>query len=94
MDHRVYGVRELQAHLGEALRAVQGGGTVTVTSRGRPVAVLSSPERPLPGASPLERRLRRLAAEGRLILGRGGPIGDYRVARGSGLAARLLRDRR
>jgi prevent-host-death family protein len=38
-----YGVRELQAKIGEALRIVERGGSIVVTSRGRPVAMVVPP---------------------------------------------------
>ncbi len=45
------GVRELRQRASELLRLVEGGETIQITDRGRPVAVLS----PLPDAGPLER---------------------------------------
>src|SRR5579872_5685178 len=41
MNYLSFGVREFQAHLGEALRAAQRGDQVLITSRGRAVAVLT-----------------------------------------------------
>jgi prevent-host-death family protein len=35
------GVRELKAHLSEYLKRVEGGDRLTVTDRGRPIALLS-----------------------------------------------------
>lgn len=52
-------VRELRQNLSVFLRRVQDGETLSVTNRGRPVAVLA----PLPGAGdPID----RLEAEGRI----------------------------
>jgi prevent-host-death family protein len=48
------GVRELRQRASELLRRVEGGETIEITDRGRPVALLG----PLPSGSPLE-RLRR-----------------------------------
>jgi prevent-host-death family protein len=48
------GVRELRQRASELLRQVQGGETIEITDRGRPVALLG----PLPEGSQLE-RLRR-----------------------------------
>lgn len=48
------GVRELRQRASELLRRVEGGETIEITDRGRPVALLG----PLPGGSPLE-QLRR-----------------------------------
>jgi prevent-host-death family protein len=45
------GVRELRQRASELLRLVQGGETIQITDRGRPVALLA----PLPEGSPLER---------------------------------------
>lgn len=51
------GVRELRQRASELLRRVEGGETIEITDRGRPVARLA----PLPVGSPLERL--RLAGE-------------------------------
>jgi prevent-host-death family protein len=48
------GVRELRQRASELLRRVEGGETIEITDRGRPVALLG----PLPAGSPLE-KLRR-----------------------------------
>jgi prevent-host-death family protein len=45
------GVRDLRQRASELLRRVEGGETIEVTDRGRPVALLG----PLPMGSPLER---------------------------------------
>ena len=45
------GVRELRQRASELLRLVEGGETIEITDRGRPVALLA----PLPEGSPLER---------------------------------------
>jgi prevent-host-death family protein len=44
------GVRELRQRASELLRRVEGGETIEITDRGRPVAVLA----PLPDGSPYE----------------------------------------
>ena len=44
------GVRELRQRASELLRQVEGGDTIQITDRGRPVALLS----PLPEAGPLQ----------------------------------------
>lgn len=89
-----YGVRELQANLGQALRAVQRGDRVVITSHGRPVATLAKADPSAKTLPPLERKLLRLAAEGRLILGKRGSIPDYAAPRIAGLAKQVLADRR
>ena len=45
------GIRELRQKASEYLRRVEGGETIEVTDRGRPVALLT----PIPAAPPLER---------------------------------------
>jgi prevent-host-death family protein len=89
-----YGVREFQARLGEALRAAGRGDRVVITSRGRAVAVLARPDADEPGDSPEDRRRKRLAAEGKLRLGKRGPAPPYRLPRVRGLARQLEADRR
>jgi prevent-host-death family protein len=60
---REVGVRELKAHLSEALREVERGGQLRVTVHGRPVADI------VPAAARREDdRLRSLIADGRLAL--------------------------
>ena len=89
-----YGVRELQANLGRALRAVERGDRVVITSHGRPVATIAKVDSTATSLPPLERKLLRLAAEGRLKLGKRGPIPDYVAPRIGGLAKQVLSDRR
>jgi prevent-host-death family protein len=45
------GIRELRQKASEYLRRVEGGETIEVTDRGRPIALLT----PIPEAPPLER---------------------------------------
>jgi len=95
MKQIVFGVREFQAQIGEALRAVRRGERVIVTSHGRPVAVLSKAESKLPGESAEERILRRMAAEGRVRLGRRQTIRPFKPPlRTGGLSAQVIADRR
>ncbi|HLY73114.1 MAG TPA: type II toxin-antitoxin system prevent-host-death family antitoxin [Planctomycetota bacterium] len=89
-----YGVRELQARLGQALRAVQRGDRVIITSHGRPVAKIDRVTAETKALPAVERKLLRLAAEGRLVLGKRGPIPDYVAPRVGGLAEQVLSDRR
>lgn len=89
-----YGVRELQAHLGQALRAVQRGDRVIITSHGRPVAKIDPVTAETKTLPALERKLLRLAAQGRLVLGKRGSIPDYVAPRVGGLAEQVLSDRR
>lgn len=94
MDHVTYGVRDLQAHLGDALRAARRGKQVIITSHGRPVAVLTRLDAELPGESAVDRKLRRLASEGRIRLGEAGSISPYEAPAIGGLSHQLLADRR
>ena len=91
-----YGVRELQAHLGQALRAVQQGERVVITSHGRPIAVMGKADPRLRKTSSAERKLLKMAAEGRLLLGskRGQMIAPFKTPRLSGLTRQVLADRR
>ena len=89
-----YGVRELQANLGKVLRSVRNGDRVVITSHGRPVAVIDKAGPSLRTLPALERKLLRLSAEGKLLLGRHDPIVDYEAPRIGGLARQVLADRR
>ena len=54
-------VRELKNNLAKYLRKAQGGEHILVTSRGKPVASISTPQ---PAGQTLEDKLARLEAEG------------------------------
>jgi prevent-host-death family protein len=83
---REIGVRELKACLSETLRAVRRGERVRVTVRGRPVADLVPA-----GASPRERLLQALAADGRLTPAtRRRPASPPRLARAATPASSLV----
>ena len=58
---REIGVRELKAHLSEALREVECGGELRVTSHGRPVAEIVPA-----GGEKARDPIRALVAQGRL----------------------------
>jgi prevent-host-death family protein len=60
----VYAAREARAKLAEILRRVRAGGTVTITYRGRPVAVVRGIGQP---PSSLAERIEALAREGRIV---------------------------
>jgi len=94
MKELSYGVRELQAHLGRALRAAQQGDRVVITSHGRPIAFLGKAEPEQKAMSPLERKLQRMAAEGQIILGDGHQIRPFKAPRLNGLTRQVLSDRR
>ncbi|KAF0246307.1 MAG: hypothetical protein FD180_795 [Planctomycetota bacterium] len=94
MKELFLGVRELQAHIGQALKAVREGRRVVVTSRSEPVAEIVKPRKPARNPDPVERKLDRLAAEGWLHRGNGKPIGKVRTFPLKGVVARLMADRR
>jgi prevent-host-death family protein len=89
-----YGVRELQANLGRALRAAANGDRIVVTSRRRAVAVLTRLDSELPDESAVDRKLRRLSSEGKILLGDSSPIKPYDAVRIGGLSELILSDRR
>ncbi|MCE9581018.1 MAG: type II toxin-antitoxin system prevent-host-death family antitoxin [Planctomycetes bacterium] len=66
-----FGVREFQAQIGRALRAVRDGKRVIITSRDREVAVVTRATAKTPKKSALDRKLDKLAAEGFLHRGNG-----------------------
>lgn len=88
-----YGVRELQAHLGRALRAAQQGDRVVITSHGRPIAVLGKAEPDRKALTTTERKLLRMASEGQIVLGNGHQIRPFKAPRLSGLTRQVLSDR-
>lgn len=94
MKELTLGVREFQAQIGRALRAVSAGQRVVITSHDRAVAVVMRPDRAKPRASALDRKLDRLAAEGFLRRGNGKPVRDLPVYRLTGVLDQLKRDRR
>jgi prevent-host-death family protein len=65
-------VRELKNRLSEHLRRLDEGETITVTRRGKPVAVITAVESPEDDMSP---GLRRLLAEGVIRWSGGKPQG-------------------
>jgi antitoxin (DNA-binding transcriptional repressor) of toxin-antitoxin stability system len=89
-----YGVREVQARIGQVLRIVGAGDAVLVTSRGRPVAMIVAPDVKLKGESDEDWTIRRLAAEGRLIPGNGKRIRRFRGFPLGKASERFIADRR
>ena len=94
MKQVTYGVREFQARLGDALRAVQRGERVVITSRRKVVAVLTREEGELPAGDPVERKLRRMASEGRIRLGKRRRIRPFKAFALQGVSDQVLADRR
>lgn len=88
-----YGVREVQAQIGKALRIVEKGGSILITSRGRPVAMIVAPDVKLAGESEEDWKLRRMAAEGRIIPGNGRRIRRFKGFPLGGLSAQVIADR-
>jgi prevent-host-death family protein len=60
-------VSQLRAQLLRVIQQVEGGQTVTVTSRGRPVALLVPPVSPAVAARQALARLRRTAVVGDVL---------------------------
>lgn len=85
---KTVGARELKARLGTYLRTVRSGETLVVTDRGEPVAEL----RPL--KEPLDRKLERLRATGRIGGGSGimPPFEPIRIE-GASVSSAVLEDR-
>jgi len=88
-----FAVREVQAQIGKALRIVEKGGTIVVTSRGRPVAMIVAPDVKLAGESNEDWKLRRMAAEGRIIPGNGRRIKRFRSYPLGGVSNQVIADR-
>lgn len=85
------GVRELKNRLSEFLRRVADGDRITVTDRGRPVAVLSPP-----AESPEGERVAAMVREGLARWGGGKPRGSARPPRirGKPIARTVIEERR
>jgi prevent-host-death family protein len=85
------GVRELKAQLSQQLKRVQRGSRLTITDRGKPIAVLS-PIEPQAGAA----WAWRLVAEGKADWSGGKPRGlePPAVGRGTPTSQMVLEDRR
>jgi prevent-host-death family protein len=87
------GVRELKSGASAVLRRARRGETITVTDRGRPVAMLV----PIFGtAGDLDERVRALAAAGRVSWAGGKPRGLDRPPRvvGPSVGDAVVEDRR
>jgi prevent-host-death family protein len=83
---RIVGIRDLKQSLSATLRAVGRGEHVRVTSRGRPIADIVPA-----GAATADERLRRLVAEGRLVLPtRGKPVKAPRLMASPRSASELV----
>lgn len=84
------GVRELKNRLSECLRRVKQGERLVVTERGKPIAVISSMQKPL------NRRIESLIREGLVQWGGGKPQGASRPPKikGRSVADLVIEDRR
>jgi len=88
----VVGIRELKAHLSQYMKRVQRGEQITVTDRGKPIAVIG-PARGSRRNEQLDAMLRTGAARG----AGGKPRGSERPARlmrGRSVADAIVEDRR
>jgi prevent-host-death family protein len=85
------GIRELKNRLSEFLKRVADGERVTVTDRGRPVAVISPP-----AATPEDERVAGMVREGVARWGGGKPRGSPRPSRiqGKSIAQTVVEERR
>ena len=85
------GVRELKNRLSEFLRRVADGERITVTDRGRPIAILGPPE---PTAD--QEDIRQMVREGLAVWGGGKPRGLAKRIRikGRPISDTVLEDRR
>jgi prevent-host-death family protein len=87
-------VRELKNRLSEHLRRLEDGETITVTRRGKPVAVISPVE---PQEDKVTRKLRELAARGAIHWSGGKPmIPERQIAlrgKGPSMSEMVLEDR-
>lgn len=90
-----YGVKDLQAHLSQALRAAEAGNRVVVTRNNREILEISIPRRTARKVSAADRALERLIQRGVLSPARKtGPIPAFKPLRIGGLLEQLLADRR
>jgi len=86
----IVGVRKLKAQLSSYLKVVESGTRLTVTDRGRPVALLVPPD---PSDRPAWAR--RLVADGHARWAGGKPLGLQRRVRRKGVpASRMVIDDR
>lgn len=85
------GVRELKTRLSEFLRRVADGERITVTDRGRPVAVIAPPTETGPDEGVMQ-----MVREGLASWGGGKPVGSRRPVkiRGKPISETVLEDRR
>ena len=74
------GIRELKAQLSRVLREVQKGELVLITDRGRVVAELRSPDATYWNASPEDRAMARLAAQGHLRVAERSVVSPYQIS--------------
>jgi prevent-host-death family protein len=85
------GIRQLKAHLSRHLRRVQGGAHLTITDRGRAIAVLAPAE-----PAPQTEWALRLVSEGGAHWNGGKPAGLARrvTSRGPAVSSAVIEDRR
>jgi len=91
---RKVGSRELKNRLGHYLELVENGEPILVTERGRPVAKLVPTEASSAAGPSLEEKLRELAAQGHLRLGKR-PFARFKPAPARGKpASRMIIEER
>jgi len=94
MKQLKYGMSELRANLAKAIRATRRGNRVLVTSRGKVVAMITRTNDKIADDSAISRKLRNMAAAGKILLGRGGRIKPFKAFDLSGVSDQILADRR
>lgn len=97
MKDLVYGVKEFQAHVSAALRAVQEGRRVLVLSHDRLIAEVIKPRKQARKRkmSALDRKLERLYESGRLLRPtKSGPIPPFKGVPMPGILEEFLANRR
>ncbi|MBI2895339.1 MAG: type II toxin-antitoxin system prevent-host-death family antitoxin [Deltaproteobacteria bacterium] len=90
MSAATVGIRELKNSLSAYLERVRAGETMTVSDRGRPIALI------VPLGGPVEHTIRDLVRAGRLSWAGGKPQGSSRppVVRGRPVSDAVIEDRR
>lgn len=93
---KTVGSREFKNRQAHYLRRVRRGETLLVTARGKPLAEVIPPQGQARTTPTLEERLRELAAQGHLRLGRRGPWPRFKPVplRGKPLSQMIIEDRR
>jgi prevent-host-death family protein len=94
MKQRKYSMSELGANLAKVIRAAGRGYRILVTSRGEVVAMITGASDRIADDSAINRKLRNMAAQGKILLGRGGCIKPFKSLDLTGVSDQILADRR